>query len=305
MKKPNTAVIGAGWFGSAHVRVFNSVSNLVAICDTDVVKAEQLAKKYDINYYKNHLDLLKNEELDAISIVIPPRNIPKVAEDYASKGINVLLEKPMGTDLTMIKPLLKFQDVRLMCGFIELFNPVVKCLKKNIKKIGTPIMVSSRRIGRYPHRSWNLGVLLDLGIHCIYVQRYLFGDIIDIKSMLSYASNSKFEDAAFLLLNYKNNVHGLIETNWLTPTKHRKLIVYGEKGTIEIDYITQELKFTKIEKLEDEYKITKLIQPYNSTEPLMEEVKAFLFEKENPIPLKDGIKSLEVALKAQSSYINK
>jgi len=296
MKKQNTAVIGAGWFGSAHARVFDIFSNLVAICDIDIEKSKELAKKYGINYYNNHLELLKNEDLDSISIVIPPEFIPKVAEDFASKGINILLEKPMGINLHEVEKLLVYKDIRLMCGFIELFNPVLELLKNNLKKIGTPIMASSRRIGRHPHRSWNLGVLLDLGIHSIYIQRHLFGDPIEIKSSLSFSNKNGFEDAAFLLLKYKNNINGLIETNWLTPAKYRKLIVYGEKGSIEVDYITQELSFIRGERIKDDYKIVEVIQPYNFIEPLKREINAFLYDKTNPVPLEEGIKSLKIAL---------
>ena len=308
MTKKNTAVVGAGWFGSAHARVFDSLSNLVAICDVDIKKAKQVADKYGINYYKDHKELLKNEDLDSISVVIPPEYISTVAEDSVKKGINVLLEKPMGIQLDAVEKLLRYKDleykdVRLMCGFIELFNPVLDRLKLNLRKIGDPIMVSSRRIGRRPHRNWNLGVLLDLGIHSIYIQRHLFGEIDDLKSMFSYShnNNNKFEDAAFLLLSYKNNIHGLIETNWLTPAKYRKLIVYGEKGSIEIDYITQELTFIKGEKIEADHKVVETTQPYSFSEPLMREVNAFLYNKENPVPLKEGIKSLKIALNAHKT----
>ena len=298
MKLQNTAVVGAGWFGSAHARVFETLSNLVAICDVDEEKAKQLAEHYDINYYTDHNELIKNENIDAVSIVIPPEHIPRVAEDFASNGVNVLLEKPLGTDINSVENLLQYRNVRLMCGFIELFNPVIDLLKKNLKRIGKPIMVSSRRIERHPHRSWNLGVLLDLGIHSIYIQRSIFGDPIEIKSMLSYASNSKYEDAALLLLSYENNVHGLIETNWLTPTKYRKLTVYGEIGSIEIDFITQEMKFIRGEKSNIDYKIEEIVQPYSFIEPLKREINAFLNSKTNPIPLEEGIKSLKIALRA-------
>lgn len=301
MKKKNTAVIGAGWFGSAHSRVFDSLSNLVAVCDLNLNKAKVVADKYGANYYENHQEMIKHEDLDAVSIVVPPKFIPQIAEDFAKNTIDVLLEKPMGINIESVKNLLQYEDVRLMCGFIELFNPVIDRLKKNLHKIGNLIMVSSRRIGRQPHRKWNLGVLLDLGIHSIYVQRHLFNDPKEIKSTITYSSNSEFEDAAFMLLSYENNINGLIETNWLTPVKYRKLIVYGEEGSIEIDYITQELTHIKGEKVEKDHKVVEISQPYSFSEPLMREVNAFLYSKKNPVPLHEGIKSLEIALKAHNN----
>ncbi|TFF96184.1 MAG: Gfo/Idh/MocA family oxidoreductase [Promethearchaeota archaeon] len=300
--KKNTAVVGAGWFGSAHCRVFDSLSNLVAVCDTDINKAKSIAEKYGINYYKDHRKMIKNEKIDSVSIVIPPRFMPSIATDFIEADIDILLEKPMGTNLQEVEKLLPYEDnVRIMCGFIELFNPVIERLKNNLKKIGNPIMVSSRRIGRHPHRKWELGVLLDLGIHSIYVQSHLFGDPIKTKSMLSFSSNDKYEDAAFILLRYKNGVNGLIETNWLTPAKYRKLIIYGEEGSMEIDYITQEISFIKGEKLEEDTKVVEIRQPYTFSEPLMREINAFLYAKKNPMPLSEGLKSLKIALDAHKN----
>ena len=295
--KKKTAVIGVGWFGRAHARVYSGISDLRAVCDTNIELAKSVSEIYDINYYVDYAEMLKKEDLDAISVVLPPRVIPLVARDFANKGIDVLLEKPLCVSINDIKPLMKFtKDVRLSCGFIECFNPVVDRLKKRLAEIGTPIMISSKRIGRMPKRFWNLGVLLDLGVHEISVQRRLFGDIVSVKSSLSYFHKEEYEDAAFLLLEFSNNVKGLIEVNWLTPTKLRKLSVYGSEGILEIDYITQEIKLTKSSEDPDFYKIEESRQPYSWEEPLKRELKGFLYDKENLFPLEEGIKNIEIAL---------
>jgi UDP-N-acetylglucosamine 3-dehydrogenase len=299
MAKKKTGVIGAGWFGRAHCRVYDAISDLQAICDTSEERAKTVAEIYHVdNYYIDYVDMLKNEDLDAVSVVLPPRVIPSVATDLAKKGIDVLLEKPLATDIADLNELLKSSgDVRLTCGFIERFNPVVERLKEKVPQIGEPIMITSKRIGRYPKRFWDLGVLFDLGIHEIYVQRYIFGDVTEIKSKLSYFHKERYEDAAIIILEFANNVHGLIEVNWLTPTKYRKLSVYGSEGVIEIDYITQELKIIRSSEEDQFYRIEESKQPYSFEEPLLRELRAFLYDKENPFPLQEGIKSLEIALK--------
>lgn len=297
MKEKRTGVIGAGWFGRAHARVYNTISDLQAIVDTNAEQAKAIADTYNINHYLDFTDMLKNEDLDAVSIALPPRMIPLVANDFAKEGIDVLIEKPLGTNIDEIKGLLKYSaDVRLTCGFIERFNPVVERLARRLPDIGTPIMVSSKRIGRYPKRFWDIGVLLDLGIHEIDIHRHLFGDALNVTSKLSFFKKERYEDAAFILLEFSNNVNGLIEVNWLTPTKYRKLMVYGSEGVIEVDYSTQELKYIKSSEEPALYRMEESIQPYAFEEPLLRELKAFLYDKTNPIPLEDGIKSLEIAL---------
>ena len=300
MQKKKTAVIGAGWFGRAHCRVYSAISDLVAISDTDEERVKAVAENLHINYYLDYKEMIKNEDLDAVSVVVPPRFIPSIARDFAAKGINVLLEKPLGTNLEEVEGLLTYSsDVRLSCGFIERFNPVVERLAKRLPEIGTPIMISSKRIGRYPKRFWDLGVVLDLGIHEIYIQRFLFGDVTDVQSRLSYFHREKgtYEDAAFILLQFSNNVQGLIEVNWLTPTKYRKLSVYGSEGVMEIDYSTQELKIIRSSEEPALFRVEEVNQPYSTDEPLQLELNAFLYDKENPFPLEEGIKSLEIALK--------
>ncbi|MHA1265608.1 MAG: Gfo/Idh/MocA family protein [Candidatus Helarchaeota archaeon] len=297
MSKKRTAVIGAGWFGRAHVRVYDEISDLKAVCDTNKELAKSVAEKYRINYYLDYNEMLKKEELDAVSITLPPKIIPLVAQDVASSGCDVLIEKPLSTDLKALYSLQKIaEEIRITCGFIECFNPVVQRLKKRLPEIGTPIMVSSKRIGRMPRRYWNLGVLLDLGIHEISVQRLLFGEVSQVKSTLSYFHKEEFEDAAFILLKFAKNIQGLIEVNWLTPTKYRKLDVYGSEGVIEIDYITQELKLIRSSEEPTLYRIEESTQPYSWEEPLRIELNSFLYDKENPFPLKEGIKNLEIAL---------
>lgn len=298
MTRKKTAVVGAGWFGRAHSRVYNAISDLQAICDTNEERVKSIADSFHVNYYLDYMDMIKNEDIDAISLVVPPRVIPSVAMDFAKKGINVLLEKPLAIDLSELQKLLEYSsDVRLSCGFIERFNPVVERLAKRIPEIGTPITISSKRIGRYPKRFWDLGVLLDLGIHEVDMQRHFFGDVTKVTSTLSYFYKEEYEDAAFIILEFANNVHGLIEVNWLTPTKYRKLSVYGSEGVIEIDYSTQEFKFIRSSEEPALYRVEESIQPYSFEEPLERELKAFLYDKENPIPLEEGIKSLEIVLK--------
>jgi predicted dehydrogenase len=37
----------------------------------------------------------------------------------------------------------------------------------------------------------------------------------------------------------------MLDVNWLTPAKRRQLVVIGEEGMFELDYLTQRLTFTK------------------------------------------------------------
>jgi predicted dehydrogenase len=301
MKKKNTAIVGAGWFGRAHIRNFYYLSNLMAVCDTDKKKLENIAAEYDdINTYSDIDMMIKNEDIDAVSIVTPPKQIPLIARTFAENGIDILMEKPMALKLDDLVAFEKYDDIRIMPGFIELFNPVFEKLLQYLPEIGEIISIASKRIGLYPKREWDMGVILDLSIHDIYLQERIMGrnTIINAFGVKNCFKDSIHADAAFIILDFENAI-GEIESNWLTPSKFRRMYVNGEFGGIIVDFITQEINIRKGIDLQGEWPVTQDIKytPLREDEPLKREIMNFLYDKELIVDLKDGIRALEIALK--------
>jgi len=264
MKKKRTAVVGAGWFGRAHIRNFNDLSELVGICDTNEIKLKQMAEQYEeINTYKNVDDLIKNEEIDAVSIVTQPKQIPKIAKKFAEAGIDILMEKPMALKLEDLIAFKEYDNLRIMPGFIELFNPAFGKLLNHINDIGEIISIASKRVGLYPKRDWDMGVILDLSIHDIYLQEKILGKnkIINAFGVKKCYKDSVHADAAFIILDFGTAI-GQIESNWLTPSKFRRMYVNGEFGGISIDFITQQINIRTGIDLQGEWPVTKDTSSY-------------------------------------------
>nr|MDO8135397.1 Gfo/Idh/MocA family oxidoreductase [Candidatus Njordarchaeum guaymaensis] len=303
---PRCAVIGAGWFGRAHCRVYRDLgeAQLVAVADADYPRATEVAKLYGCKAYDDFHEMLEREKPDAVSVVVSPQNLSKVAlevVDFDVKG--VLVEKPVATRLEAISELSsksRKNGVSVMPGFIELFNPCIQKLEEIVAKsgeVGQPYVASSKRIGRNPKRGWEIGVLLDLGIHEIYVLRSLFGSPRRVFCQIKSFAGGNNEDFVNLLLEFNNGVLGMIETNWITPIGIRSMMVTGSEGSVEVDYMTQELKIIKKEQT---------IKPHSVfEEPLKRELRAFLesIEKGNepPVNLKDAEETLRIALAAINS----
>jgi len=305
MKKKRTAVVGAGWFGRAHIRNFNDLSKLVGICDTNEAKLKQMAEQYEeINTYKNIDDLIKNEEIDAVSIVTQPKQIPKIAKKFAEAGIDILMEKPMALKLEDLIAFKEYDNIRIMPGFIELFNPVFAKLLNHVNDIGEIISIASKRVGLYPKRDWDMGVILDLSIHDIYLQEKILGKnkIINAFGVKKCYKDSVHADAAFIILDFGTAI-GQIESNWLTPSKFRRMYVNGEFGGISIDFITQQINIRTGIDLQGEWPVTKdtSFTPLKGDEPLKREINNFLYDKELKVTLDDGIRALEIALKIVNS----
>lgn len=305
MKKKRTAVVGAGWFGRAHIRNFNDLSELVGICDTNETKLKQMAEQYEeINTYKNIDDLIKNEEIDAVSIVTQPKQIPKIAKKFAEAGIDILMEKPMALKLEDLIGFKEYDNIRIMPGFIELFNPAFAKLLNHVNEIGEIISIASKRVGLYPKRDWDMGVILDLSIHDIYLQEKILGKnkIINAFGVKKCYKDSVHADAAFIILDFGTAI-GQIESNWLTPSKFRRMYVNGEFGGISIDFITQQINIRTGIDLQGEWPVTKdtSFTPLKGDEPLKREINNFLYDKELEVTLDDGIRALEIALKIVNS----
>ena len=305
MKKKNTAVVGAGWFGRAHIRNFYELSNLVGICDVDITKLEQVAQQYNVNIYTNVDDLIKSEEIDAISIVTPPRFIPEIAKKSATAGIDILMEKPMALKTEDLKPLFEFENsIRILPSFIELYNPVFENLLKHLDEIGDVLSITSRRIGLYPRRDWQMGVILDLSFHDIYLQERILGKENFVKALgiKKCYKDDVHADAAFIVLDFGNAI-GHIESNWLTPSKFRKMYVNGENGGIIVDFISQKIDINTGIDLQGEWPIHKEVtySPLRADEPLKREIMNFLYDKKPLVTLDDGIRALEIALKIVNS----
>ncbi len=296
MNNKRTGVVGCGWFGRAHCRIYDEISDLTAVCDINAQAARETAEKYGVDWYRDYREMAK-AGLDAASVVVPPEEISKVSLEFVSRGVDVLMEKPLGLRVKEAEEIVAHSEsVRVVPGLIELFSPAFRILKENLDSAGDPIMVASRRIGRFPRRFWKIGVVLDLAFHDLYLLRSLFAPLDVRDSVLNYHHDDQFEDAAAILVEFESGLKGIIEANWLTPTKERKLRVYGSKGVLESDFVTQEM--TILEKGRRDYGREEKLRPYGLEEPLMNELRGFLYDKDPPVRIEEGLEALRLALKA-------
>ncbi|RLG49509.1 MAG: hypothetical protein DRO00_04510 [Thermoproteota archaeon] len=249
-----TGIIGCGWFGEAHARVYREIPGveLKSVADLNIDRAKRLASMYGTSFYKTAEDMLRNEELDLVSIAVTPQYLAKTAIEVAEHDVNILLEKPLATKMSDWKNLfskIKKRDLIFVPGFIELFNPAYRLMKEIVDsgELGDLFTLSSKRIGRFPKRSlkWEVGVTLDLGLHELYAQTYLVGEKpVPISCFISQMLNNENEDISILILRYGSTV-GIIESNWLTPIGVRSVRVTASDGSIWLNYMSQEVGIDK------------------------------------------------------------
>lgn len=305
MKKLGVAVIGTGFWGKNHARVYKELelTNLIAICDTNADRAKLIADQYGVKAYTDSTLMLKDPEIQAISVC----TWSTMLAQEALKGLNaekhVLVEKPMATTTEQAQTLLKTakaNDLHLTVGFLMRFIPGLQQIRDAVatKKIGELVSATAKRVTQWPERSGDVGVVKDTAIHDIDVMRFISGEEpTSVYAKMGSMRHRQFEDYAQIMLTFENGKTAFIETNWLTPYKIRTLNVTGSEAIMRLDYNSQELW---IENAKES------LQPrIPFEEPLKAELKHFaecvLEDKKPMITGEDGYKALQIALAAMES----
>ena len=305
MKKLGVAVIGTGFWGKNHARVYKELAEteLIAICDIDPQRAKNVADQFGAKPYTSTTKMLKDTNIDAVSVCTWSTALAKEAAKAAEAGKHVLVEKPMAANVKQAENLLKKAEkagVHLTVGFLMRFIPGLQRMKKAVedKTIGELVCASGKRVSQWPERIGDVGVVKDTAIHDIDAILHLFNeDPIAVYAKTGSMRHKRFEDYAQIMISFKGAKSAFIESNWLTPYKTRVLIATGSEAIMTLDYITQELT------VENAKETTKPRCPMQ--EPLKLELQHFancIMKKEKPIITGlDGLKALRIAESALKS----
>jgi len=241
-------VIGAGSMGRNHVRVYAELPQveLVAIADP-AGAAKELARRFRCRHYRSHAEMLERERLDAVSIATPTHTHREVAEACISRGVHVLVEKPLAESAEEAEKIVRAaerQGVVLAVGHVERHNPAVARLKELVEQgeLGEVVFMLSKRVGLPPVRRRSDNVFLDLAVHDIDLFNYLLSRMPErIVARGRGVFSRGREDQAVILLEYGTTTC-VNFVNWLTPVKIRRLEITGTAGYSELDFMNQRLR---------------------------------------------------------------
>ena len=244
-------VIGLGAMGANHARVLAELPGveLAAVADSDPRRLDAVTRGRTLRGYAGHRRLLDEEPLDLAVIAVPTRAHGEVAADVIARGVAVLVEKPLAATLdegTRLRDLAAAAGVAMTVGHVERFNPAVIELKRRLMlgELGRVFQVHARRVGPFPERVRDVGVVMDLAPHDIDVMRFLLeSEITRVHAETEQRINTEHEDMLAGTLRFANGAIGVLDVNWLTPTKIRELSVLGERGMFVVDYLARELTF--------------------------------------------------------------
>jgi UDP-N-acetylglucosamine 3-dehydrogenase len=244
-------VIGLGSMGQHHARVWASLSGveLVAVADPRQDVLQRALSATAAQGHTNAMDMLRDERLDVVSVAAPTSLHCQLTVAALRAGAHVLVEKPIAADREEAHVMMDAaaESERLLTvGHVERFNPAIVELRRRLAagELGRVFEIRAERLGPFPDRIRDVGVVVDLAPHDLDVMRFLLGsNPVRVYAETEQRIHTDHEDLFAGVMKFEDGTVGLLDINWLTPTKQRRLTVTGERGMFVADYLAQELTF--------------------------------------------------------------
>jgi predicted dehydrogenase len=240
------AVLGTGSLGKEHARLYAELAQAGLVDFTGVYDvlpdtARRIAEKYRLRTFGSIAEAL--DAADALSIVTPTTTHFELARQLLSHGKHVLVEKPMTDDAAQAAELIQLAQKHgcvLQVGHVERFNPVFQYLENVATE---PRFLETHRLSRYPNRSTDIGVVLDLMIHDLdVVLAFVKSPVVSIDAV-GIPVLSRSEDIANARLRFANGCVANLTASRVSPERMRKIRAFcGPTRTcyISLDYHAQE-----------------------------------------------------------------
>ncbi len=252
---PRIGIVGTGNMGRIHARVLSGQRALVAVADTDVRRAQEVADRYDVKAFNSVEKMLDETALDGVVIATPTKTHAQIAtaiaENYDVKGL--LIEKPLASTIEDAKKLadvLHRRSIGVVVSHTEIYNPVVERAITLIRqgavgKVRT--VIHDRRGFVQPARLSSLGdIFEDIGVHDF-----------DIMSRISNGSAKLYAqclsaegvlNSGVVIIRFDSGPMHVFHLSRQYVGRRRSMDVSGTKGTLVIDLFGQIIKVQDLDK---------------------------------------------------------
>ncbi len=330
--KIRIALVGCGRISKNHfdsIKSYGSSMELIAVCDNNPEILEDHVTKYKVDGYSNLQAMLKNHQIDIVSICTPSGIHAEQTELCAKYGVNVMTEKPMATKwvdgIRMVKAC-EEANIKLFVVKQNRHNETLKLLKRAVseKRFGKINMVHINVFWTRPQEyydqadwrgTWQLdgGAFMNQASHYVDLLDWLIGPIKKVNAMMSTSRDIEVEDTGVLNIEWQNGTLGSMSVTMLTYPKNLEgsIVILGDKGTVRVGGVAvndiQEWEFEDIQDYDGNVKDAsyQTASIYGFGHALYyKNVIDVLFGRANPeTDGKEGLKSLEVLIAAYMSNL--
>ena len=335
MSKVKVGVIGCGSIARfRHLPEYHAHPNveIIAVCDVALERAQSVAQTYGAKAYTDYIELLNDEEINAVSICTP--NVFHAPMSIASlqAGKHVLCEKPMATtieDAERMNEATNGSGKILMIGHNQRFVPSHQKAKAMIAKGELGKIYSFRTaFGHSGPEAWSIdgkdswffkkdqaviGAMGDLGVHKADLLRFILGEeMMEVAAFVetSAKKETNVDDTAVCILRTESGIIGTLAASWSYLKEDNSTIIYGEKAVLRLeDDPTYSLIIHHVDGRTETFQLGHIQSNDEGGQHDSGVIRAFIDsivnQKAPPITGMEGLKSLKVILAAIESNATK
>ncbi len=249
-------MLGSGFIGRFYADALHgqrSKDKVIAIYARREESAKKFAADYQCDFWSSNMEeVIAHKDVNMVCIALP-NNVHHEAVTLCVKHKkNVICTKPLGRNGDEAYEMMKaVEGANIFAGYLEDLCYTPKFLKAvamvRAGSLGTILWAKSRETHPGPHSDWfwdkeqaGGGCMLDLGCHCIEIDRnYIGKDVRPVKAFCWAATQAKpieAEDHAIGLVEYENGAIGQFETSWsFRGGMDLRDEVMGTEGTIWVN----------------------------------------------------------------------
>ena len=290
-------------------------ATLTAIYDTDISRGQQASIEYDVPFFEDITQFLA-ESIDVVLVCSENVLHKEMVVEAAKAKKHILCEKPIATTLEDAEQMIRVCEengVQLSIAYPVRYSTPIRELKQAIEagELGEIVAIRSTNRGQNPG-GWFIdeqlaggGAVLDHTVHMVDIMRwYLKSEAKEVSAFANrYFTELDTDDAGIMTLVFDNGVIASHDASWSRfpqfPTWGDVMIeVIGTKSTRKVDVFNEKLNVYS----KDQKSLTHLYSGNDTDFDLIVDFLNAIQNEEKPlISGYDGLKSLEIALKAYAS----
>jgi len=303
-KNVRVAVVGVGHLGEYHVQKYRAIPEveLVGVVDTNLERAGEIARRYETKAFGRHEDILDN--VDAVSLAVPTEVHFQVARDILSRGIHMLIEKPITYRLSDADHLLSLAEERnliLQVGLVERFNPAVVKMESLLRD---PVFIESHRMNLFTTRGIDVDVVLDLMIHDLDIILHAVPSPVKDVHAVGMSVITGKTDIANVRLIFENGTVANLTASRVSNKTLRKIRVFQPDAYLSVNCVKRAVSIIGLDaSTRDSKSYPKVASQrieFPESDPLADEISSFvnvIINGSEPVVTgRDGRNALGVAL---------
>jgi predicted dehydrogenase len=313
------AIVGLGMMGRHHARLLQTSGLTTFVGAVDPGGDRHGAVADPALVFPTVRALLDHDPAGApeLAVVAVPteEHVPAVLELVAA-GVSVLVEKPLAEDPARARELIaavRAAGVQGAVGHVERCNPALIELRRRAQagQLGQVFHVATERIGPFPDRIRDVGVVKDLATHDLDLVGWLGGGpVVTLAAQTQHRMGRRHEDLVNVVGRLAHGTTFTTMVDWLSPTKVRRTRVLGERGMLVADTLTADLTFYANGEVTSEWDAARTLRGVSEgdvtryalprREPLLVELEGFCAlvrgdEQAAVVSLEEGLAAVELA----------